>query len=379
MKAGIVISAFLTLVGAEIPAKDLAIRTFSRSIRLDNGDSAGISMGDLNGDGSLDIVLAKGRHSPAISTVFLNDGKAHFVAKDLGVRPNRTFGAAMADLDRDGDLDIVLSNDLPDPKLIYTNNGDGTFADGRPWGEPSWPTRYATLADLNGDGYADIIAANAGARLPLPIPYPTFMCLNDRQGMFPVCKPIPSESAVRVVAGDFDGDGAVDVFVPHRDGGSSFLLWNDGKAFVERTSFRSRTQVGSSQAAIHSAASGDLDGDGQLDLVVCDMDTKTTTVFYNQGNRIFRKGLVLREEGVPYAVTVADLNRDGKLDIIVGHLSSPGAIYFNNGARQKFVKTSWNDGKGEVYEIAVGDLDGDGWPDIAVAQMGTAAVWFNGS
>jgi hypothetical protein len=73
---------------------------------------------------------------------------------------DRSYSAPLADLDKDGDLDIVLSNDAPDPKLILLNDGKGRFTIGGTFGDPNWPTRNVALADLNGDGYPDIAVAN---------------------------------------------------------------------------------------------------------------------------------------------------------------------------------------------------------------------------
>ena len=84
-------------------------------------------MGDLDGDGDLDLVLAKGRHTPLLDRVLLNDGKGGFVSSDLGPTADRTYTAALADLDGDGDLDVLTSNDTPDKKLVYLNNGKGQF------------------------------------------------------------------------------------------------------------------------------------------------------------------------------------------------------------------------------------------------------------
>jgi len=76
-------------------------------------------MGDLDGDGDLDLVLAKGRHDPLRDRVLLNDGKGGLVASDLGPTADRTYTAALADVDGDGDLDVLTSNDTPDKKLVY--------------------------------------------------------------------------------------------------------------------------------------------------------------------------------------------------------------------------------------------------------------------
>src|SRR5215510_1691948 len=106
------VSLALMLPGAQGP-DTRALPHFSTAIRLEttSDPSANVSMGDLDGDGDLDIVLAKGRHDPYVDKVLLNDGKGHFVTSDLGTTADRTYTAALVDLDDDRDLDVVISND----------------------------------------------------------------------------------------------------------------------------------------------------------------------------------------------------------------------------------------------------------------------------
>ncbi len=146
------------------PASTPGVRSFDRILLLEEkGEtSAGVSVGDVNGDGLPDIVLGKGRHWPLFNRVLLNDGHGGFIASNLGTVPDRTYSAALADVDGDGHLDIVVSNDAPDRKLVYLNDGKGHFTEFGTFGDPNWSTRYVTLADLNGDGYPDIVAANRG-------------------------------------------------------------------------------------------------------------------------------------------------------------------------------------------------------------------------
>lgn len=357
-------------------SNDVAIRSFERQLLVEETAeaSAGVSIGDLNGDGWLDIVLAKGRHTPLYNRVLLSDRTGRFIAANLGVTPDRSYSAELADIDADGDLDVVVGNDLPDRKLVFKNDGKGNFTLAGSWGEPSWPTRYVTLADLNGDGFPDIVAANAGASLPLPIPYPSFMCLNDGTGAFPSCRPLPSESAVRIVSADFDANGAIDLFVGHRDGGRNFILWNSGPA-----RFAERTAIGPDVSNIRVAAVGDFNGDGLPDLVVCDDRRKTTAVFLNAGGRAFHGPISLPTGNrTPYAVSAADLNHDGHTDIVVGYVAATGSVYFMRGDGHSFVEAPWNDGKGDVYQIAFGDLDRDGWTDIVAARSGAPnGIWFS--
>jgi hypothetical protein len=345
--------------------------SFDRVVLLeDKGEtSAGVSIGDLNGDGRPDLVLAKGRHWPLHDRVLLNDGKGGYTASNLGSAPDRTYSAALADVDRDGDLDVVVSNDAPDRKLVYKNDGRGRFAEASSFGDPAWTTRYVTLADLNGDRYPDIVAANRGGDTAVP----SFVCFNDRHGSFPSCEPLATQSATSIVAADFDGDGAPDLFVPHRDGGQSVVLWNDGKG-----RFAMSTAVGPARTAARIGAAGDLDGDGRPDLALIEERKKATFVIFNRGSRQF--GEVVQLPGpsrTPYALALADLNRDNHLDVVVGFVESPGAVYFNDGKARAFQQIPWNDGKGVVYDMAFSDVDGNGWPDIIAARSDAPnAIWF---
>jgi FG-GAP-like repeat len=216
--------------------------------------SANASIGDLNGDGHLDIVLAKGRHWAVRSRIFFGDGKGNFTPGPA--RPSKatkTYSASLADMTKSGHLDMVLSNDEPEPKLVLLNDGKGNFTVGGTYGDPKWSTRNAAVEDLNGDGYPDIAVANRGMT--------SYVCMNDGKLHFN-CRPLPdSPSAATVAIADIDGDGANDVIYACRDECQSAVYFNDGKG------------------AIYGMAAADLDGDGWPDIVVARSEAPCFVMF----------------------------------------------------------------------------------------------------
>jgi hypothetical protein len=274
----------------------------------------------------------------------------------------------LVDLDGDGDLDVVVSNDDPDEKRVHLNDGQGRFTLASSFGEGAWPTRHVDVVDLDQDGLLDVVLANRFG----PDGGPSYVCLGLAGGRFrQPCQVVSDGSATTITHGDFNGDGVPDLVVPHRDGGQSFVYLNDGAGtFVERRAF------GPPQAVIRSARPGDMNGDGLLDLVVIDERTGPA-VLYGREDGSFGAPEPLGEPGVrPYALALEDVDRDGRMDVIVGYVEARPVVWFNDGPGV-FNPAPFGDDEGTAYGFAVADLDGDGLLDIAVARSGaTNMVYF---
>jgi FG-GAP-like repeat len=363
--AAIVLVAHTVLSTATLPR-------FDRELLLEQSaeTSANVSVGDLNGDKVPDLVLAKGRHWPLIDRVLINDGHGRFTAHNLGEVADRSYSVTLTDIDRDGDLDVVVGNDEPDPKRIYANDGRGHFQQLSTFGRPEWPTRLATVADLNGDGLPDIVVANrTGSRNPGS----NYVCLNRGKGHFDAdCLAFSHESATTITPADVNRDGFVDLIVPHRDGGQSFVYLNDGSA-----GFAKRIPFGRADAEIRSAEVVDLNADKIPDLVAID-ERRGPFVSFGQPDLTFSEPVSFGvAKTTPYALATGDVDLDGRVDVIVGHVEAPPVVFFNDGTGRHLTPVRFGNNQGTAYGFAIGDLDGDGLPDIAVARSDAPnAVYF---
>ncbi|MGH9873473.1 MAG: FG-GAP repeat domain-containing protein, partial [Pyrinomonadaceae bacterium] len=326
-------------------ARTTSLPTFDRRLQLEttSDTSANVSFGDVDGDGKLDIVLAKGRHWPLVDRVLLGDGRGAIrTAYNLDPTADRSYSGRLVDIDGDGDLDVVISNDAPDPKRVYLNDGKGHFRRGSTYGHPEWETRNASIADLDGDRLPDIIVANRSERADGA----NYICLNKGKGQFDAdCIAFSRYPATTITPADFNRDGRIDLAVPHRDGGQSFIYLAGPKASFADSQ---RIPFGPPEANIRMTQAADFDGDGFMDIVA--IDERTGVAIYFGKRSGFSAALSIGDKTiVPYALAVGDLNNDKKMDIVVGNVEAPSTAYFNDGSGRNFKTVHFGDNKGTVY------------------------------
>jgi len=277
-----------------------------------------ICIGDFNGDGKLDLAIAN--HGVKYLTVLLGDGHGGFSpapgspVKVLS-RPH-THGVASGDFNRDGKLDLVTESWGENKVTVVFGDGRGGFASpGVQFGVGKMPYQRVRVADVNLDGNADILTTNLEGDS-------VTVLLGDGKGSFHEAagSPFPcGKTPFALAIGDLNGDGKPDLAIGNwagqpeeRKGEGVTIMLGDGKGgFKVLAGSPFPTGAGPGRIAI-----GDVDGDGVPDVVVTNYLSHSVTVLRGQ-NGTFKQAGIIPVGKHPQGVALGDLNGDGKADIVV--------------------------------------------------------------
>lgn len=258
-------------------------------------DSEDAVLADFDGDGDLDAVFPS--EDTAINEYFLNDGEGRFAVSSHGLPRETTSNAGVAgDFDGDGDVDLVLSRNSA-PELVLQNDGTGRFTDvtGRWMPDVVDVTQDLALADLDGDGDLDLVAGNEpaeGGRNRI------YRNTGERfDDVTELALPLASgrEETRKVALADVDGDGDLDLFFANVDFSDPAraqprLLLNDGRGVFAAPGERFPIDHAGS---VLDASFSDLDADGDPDLLLGTLGSRGTRVLRNEGPSV---GFVDRTE-----------------------------------------------------------------------------------
>ena len=388
----------------------------------------GVALFDYDGDGWLDVFFTNGRPLPGYqgpplrNALFRNrhDGTFEDITEKAGLAGGDHYcvGAAAADFDNDGHVDLFVTAMGPD--LLYRNRGDGTFEDVTKQAGVGDPRLGASAAwgDYNGDGYLDLYVANyvkyqldkdlyCASKVPgkrsycgpgIYQPERHTLYRNNRNGTFTDVTTTalgspPVGNGLGVIWTDYNDDGRPDLFVAN-DQWPNFLYRNLGNGKFREVAKDVGVAYGEDgdRRSGMGVDAGDYDNDGRLDLVVTNFSEEPNGLYHNEGAVFHDQGMAsgmgsatLRYLG--FGTGFLDYDLDGRQDLFFanGHvLDDIAAIsdavtwkqssqLFHNAGGGRFDETSAPSGIAEGQRVArgaaFGDLENRGRTDIVVSAL----------
>ena len=374
------------------------------------GYGMGVATADFDGDGLVDLYLTNLGPDQLLRNLGPDEaGNPRFEDVTATRHPGNArwaLAATFADFDRDGHPDLFVGNYVaydaaakpscrtqlggPDycgplvfpsePDTLYRNRGDGTFEDvstAAGFAGEVGNTMGAVAADFDGDGWLDLYVANDQQPNHLWLHRglsdagrPTFQNAALLAGVG-VNREGQAEASMGVDAGDFDGDGDLDLFLAHLDGETNTLYQNDGTGlFVDATNALGLAAPSRPRTAF-GAAFLDYDHDGWLDLLVAngavtaveDLLQAQDPWPFHQPNQLFRNrgGADFEEvEGIPALVlsevsrgaAFGDLDNDGDRDVVILNNQESARVLLNTvGQDRPWLGLRLTDATGRVDQL----------------------------
>ena len=355
---------------APTPALDSFAADPERPVPADvrDGPCMDVTLADLDADGDLDVVIAN--EGPRNRVLWNEDGTLRSGPETP--RPQTDSEEAwVGDLDGDGVLDALFADEdtIDDEWYRWV---DGAFADRSDDLPPSDTSNALDVADLDGDGWLDVVMGNGG---------PNTLWRGSPQG-FMVADDVPvrDETTQDIAIADLNGDGLLDVWSANEGPDAIWLQDADG-SFVDGTAGLPGANVESRQVAL-----ADLDGDGDVDALQGNVGwsglSRRDRLLLNDGAGTFTVATDALPDDQHHTLDVllVDLDGDGDLDVIRSTVSvgnqglgaSPYTAWENDGGEFTDVTERWLPGapEGMGLDAEVGDLDGDGLLDLYLCSRG---------
>jgi hypothetical protein len=375
------LGAIFILLGACACSVESAV-TFALPLVMPLGGAGGdIAVADIDVDGDIDIISTT--RDPDFFWVSFNDGAGNFTPAVQFAAGDSPRAVIVADFNNDGDLDIATANELGGDVTVMAGDGAGGFDLPAHFSTDSRPMDLAS-GDFNGDGLIDLTVTHRASPTG-----PLLTLLNSGGigpqwlGFQPATPYVVGRGSRSVEVVDLDEDGELDIVAANRDDStvSVFLGIGDGTFNSSRTFFAA--------AGPRDTVSGDFTGDGLTDLAVADFTLNAMRILKNRGTGV-NGWIGLQTLSVwftsgqgPHGIAAGDLDLDNDLDLVLVNVQSGEialSVMLNDGSGGFAESTVVSVGAVSAASVALADFDNDGYLDSAstsAAVSGSATVLFN--
>ncbi len=321
-----------------------------------------VSSADVDGDGDLDVLVA----SDADDTIawYENDGSENFTKHTITTSADAAHWVEAADMDGDGDLDVLAASTNDDTIAWYENDGSENFtehiittsADG---------VYSAVTADMDGDGDLDVLSASSNDDT-------VAWYENDGSENFTKHTITTTADSVRAATtADVDGDGDLDVLSASSNDDTIAWYENDGSE-----NFTKHTITTSADGA-RSVTTVDMDGDGDLDVLSASNSDDTIAWYENDGSENFTEHTITTSAAAAYFVTTGDMDGDGDVDVLSAAFLDDAVTWYENDGSENFTAHTITTSADGAVVVATGDVDGDGDLDVlSASESDDTIAWY---
>lgn len=291
-------------------------------IQLNCGNVQQAEAEDFEGKGKTGLLINGGPGNPIVYWAAQSNDPTHFREQKLGINGGRAI--AYADLDEDGQKDLIVAGATDSESRIYWGAPSGYSAD-RCAKIPTENASDVVVADLNHDGHPDVIVGQEADEKTFDVDSLILWGAGTRVIGARISR-LPGTGTTGIAVGDIHRDGNLDVVLTGRIGGlragkvPSLIYWND-----KHGGFSAAHRTGLITNDCYEAAAADLNGDGYPDVVFAEQyetqgEIGESRIFWGSAKGFSQTNCTGLMTHGAMGVSVADLNRDGYLDIVFGQL-----------------------------------------------------------
>jgi large repetitive protein len=323
------------------------------------GSVSDLRLADMDGDGHLDVVSA-GTFGIGVSINTVGS-LGTFAAAVLYTAGTGPFSLTLCDIDNDGDIDVVNSNKSSNTISVKKNNGLGVLATAVNYNVGSGPEGIENY-DINGDGNKDIVVLNGGAST-MSIFY------GSASGTLTLSQTTQCPGSPRcLVIDNFNPDSFADIVTGQLTG--SFVnsyVGNSTNNYIIPDIY----PVGNAPKSI---SSNDFNGDGKKDLIIANSTDNNFQLFLGNGTGGFSSSGTFATGTTPSSIISGDLDGDGDMDVVTANFGSNNiSIFYGTGSGSFSAATNISVQNGPI-QVRMGSLNGDAFPDLVVANQTTGSI-----